>query len=661
MGGDLKDAIAALWARQRDEMIRRVDVVEGAIGALLESNLGEEQRAEAERDAHKIAGSAGSFGFPDASTHAREIELTLRRGPELADAPRLSELVLDIRRQFEVDPGGRAESSGLIDIRDFNADVLLIRGDRLKADEVRAELAGRGLHAAKAPDDPEVTLKARPPIALVDLSSPLAGQFMDAACKDGVRVIGLSADTSLEARVDFVRHGGQMLLSLDLEPAEIADALAATRERMRAERTRILVVDDDAALLELTAAILRNREMEVHTLSDPGGFWDSLEEIAPDLVLLDLDMPGFSGLELCQAVRADPRWRELPVLFVTARTGPDAVRAVFAAGADDYMTKPVVHEELIQRIDNRLERLRLVRALADRDSLTGLANRRKASEELERLCRLAKRYGQPLTVAILDLDNFKRINDDFGHDTGDEVLRRFGRRLGREFRGEDTVGRWGGEEFVVGMYGMPGMVAVERLRRLLDSWKGERFRGPDGRDFATTFTAGLAELPGSADSLDELLRAADEALYRGKAAGRSRVQPAGERGDVDVEQVDVAVVEDDVALVELLTHSLSTQDWSVRVLDDGPTAVGALASEPPLLSARLVLLDWDLPGLDGLAVLRRLRERGVLARTRVVMLTARGGESEMLEALELGATDHVTKPFSVPVLLEKIRHVVATR
>ncbi|HEX4735860.1 MAG TPA: response regulator, partial [Thermoleophilaceae bacterium] len=129
----------------------------------------------------------------------------------------------------------------------------------------------------------------------------------------------------------------------------------------------------------------------------------------------------------------------------------------------------------------------------------------------------------------------------------------------------------------------------------------------------------------------------------------------------DVDQVDIAVVEDDSALAELLTHSLSTQGWSVRVLDDGPTAVGALAGEPPLVRARLVLLDWDLPGLDGLAVLRRLRERGVLAQTKVVMLTARDSETEVLKALELGATDHVAKPFSVPVLLQKVRQVIGAR
>jgi diguanylate cyclase (GGDEF)-like protein len=325
------------------------------------------------------------------------------------------------------------------------------------------------------------------------------------------------------------------------------------------------------------------------------------------------------------------------------------------------VNKPVVEEELVQRIHNRLERIRLLRDLADRDALTGVANRRKSSEQLSRLERLAKRYSQPLTIAILDIDHFKKVNDSFGHDVGDEVLRQLGRHLTAEFRGEDVVGRWGGEEFVIGMYGMPGSLAVDRMRVLLDDWKRQRFPDHDGGEFGASFTVGIAELPSAADSFDDLLRLADEALYRGKAAGRSRVELAGDGDQRPAERVDVAIVEDDASLVELLTESLTEQGWSVRVLEDGSTAAGALASDPPLVHARLVLLDWDLPHIDGLGVLERLRERGVLGSSRVIMLTAHDEEADVVRALELGAADHVAKPFSLPILIQKVRHVLDGR
>jgi diguanylate cyclase (GGDEF)-like protein len=657
---ELDSAIAALWARQRDEMLNRVELVEHAVVALLEGELREDQRAEAERAAHKIAGAAGSFGFAAASEQARAIELQLRSGVSLEDGQRLAELVLEIRGDFDRDPqrGEDASAAG----GPPTVDVLIVGDEVLAARDLQADLTARGLRVGVAKDEGDVELRLNAATKVVDLSAPLAESFMNKLGDERhALVIGITADAALGARVDFARRGGHVLLSPDLTAREIADAVVAMREQQREKTAHVLLVDDDVAVLDLMATLLPAHGFEVTTLDDPSRFWQTLEAQNPDALVLDLEMPGFNGTELCRAVRADLRWSQLPVLFMTTRGDPESVRAVFAAGADDYMTKPVGEQELVQRIRNRLARVQALRDLADRDPLTGLANRRKASEQLARLERLSKRYGQPLTLAIVDLDHFKDVNDSFGHDIGDEVLRRLARRLELEFRGEDVVARWGGEEFLIGMYGMPGAMAVERLQRLLDDWQRERFKDRLGGFFGSTFTVGLAELPGAAESLDELQRAADEALYRAKAAGRSRIQAAGGRDEAEIAQVDIVVVEDDSALVALLTHSLSTQGWSVRALEDGPTAVGALASEPPLLEARLVLLDWDLPGLDGLAVLKRLRERGLLSHTRVVMLTARAGESEILKALELGAVDHVAKPFSVPVLLQKVRQLLAPR
>ena len=658
---DLRAAIAALWERQRGEMMRRVDAVEAAVEALGESRLEEDQRAEGERAAHKIAGAAGTFGFHDATEHGRSLELALRAGPELDDAQRLSALVRELRAAFDrgpqdADDPGADEAPGLGDL-----DVLVVGGERIDETQLRAEFVARGLSTAVARADVELARRAHAPIVVIDLSEAGSDEVLEAVAGDGACVIGLAAAATLEARVGFTRRGGRLLLPADLLPSDVADAVVAMREQIASEGTRILVVDDDPVVLEVTTTTLRRNGLDVVSLDDPDRFWQTLEATNPDVVLLDLEMPGYNGLELCGAVRADPRWSQLPVLFLTARREPEAVRAVFAAGADDYMTKPVVEEELIQRIQNRLERIRLLRDRADHDPLTGLANRRKASEQLQRLERLARRYGQPLSLAIVDLDHFKHVNDSYGHDTGDDVLRRLGHRLASEFRGEDVVGRWGGEEFLIGMYGMPAGQAVQRLRDFLGDWKRERFE--DGRKgaFATSFSAGIAELPSSSNKLTELQRLADDALYRAKAAGRSRVQLSGDRETGGAEQVDIALVEDDGALVDLLTQALSAEGWSVRAIDDGPTAVGALASEPPLLHARLVLLDWDLPGFDGVTVLRRLRERGVLSHTHVLMLTAREGEQEALEALELGAVDHVTKPFSVPVLIQKVRQITGRR
>jgi len=249
--------------------------------------------------------------------------------------------------------------------------------------------------------------------------------------------------------------------------------------------------------------------------------------VRPDMILLDVDMPGVTGVELCRVLRNDPRWATVPVLVLTARRDSESIERIFAAGADDHLAKPVIPGELVTRVRNRVERLALHRALAETDGLTGVQNRQASTQALERLLRLAARYEQPLALAMVDLDRFKQINDVHGHAAGDAVLRRFGTLLSESFRGEDVVGRWGGEEFVVGMYGMSGENARERLGDLLAALRAERFESGDGTDFGVAFSAGVARFPQDGDDLTALYGTADAMLYRAKAAGRAQVCVAG--------------------------------------------------------------------------------------------------------------------------------------
>lgn len=267
--------------------------------------------------------------------------------------------------------------------------------------------------------------------------------------------------------------------------------------------------------------------MQVHALSDPLSFWEVLEDVTPDLLVLDIDMPLISGIELCRVVRSDARWRMTPVLFLTAHQGPDVIRRVFDAGADDYVSKPIVGPEIVTRVKNRLERVRLLRNLAEVDSLTGVANRRKSSETMENYLRLAARFGQPLSFAVLDLDAFKQVNDAYGHATGDRVLASVAELLRVHFRGEDVVARWGGAEFSVGMYGMARSDGVRRLGEALETLRRMMFEAPDGSTFGVTFSAGVAQYPGDGNEFRSLYLAADEALARAKSGGRNRVAGAG--------------------------------------------------------------------------------------------------------------------------------------
>lgn len=665
--GALGAAVAGVWQRFREPVLRRVDSLEAAAMAVLEGRLEADTRRDAEREAHKLAGSVGTFGFGEASRLSREAE-TLLAGPgalDQADALRLADLAVAIRRELTADPVAPA---GLDDPPEGRTEdargplLLIVDEDREMAERLAMEASGRGMRTAIAHGAAEAQscLTRRPDAAVLGLA-PTDGalELLRALSEQqpAVPTIVLTGSDDFADRVEVARHGGRGFLRKPQPPARVVDAVEPLLRRAR-ERETVLAVDDDPSILEGVRQVLSS-EAEVRTLQDPLGFWEALESASPDLVLLDVDMPSVSGLELCRVLRNDPRWQSVPIVFLTARTDAHTVARVFAAGADDFVAKPFVGPELAARIRNRLERVRLQRSMAETDPLTGVANRRGSEEVLERLLRLAAAQDEPFALGVVDLDLFKAVNDQRGHAAGDEVLARVGRLLQKRFRSEDVVARWGGEEFVVGMYGMDRADGVQRLAEALEVLREERFH-TGGEVFSITMSGGVADFPTDGRDLPTLYRAADAALYQAKSAGRDRIVPSGwrpEHGE-GPRAVDVLVVEDDPAIARLLQHALETRGYRHEWVSSGERAAAMLTGESPELRARAVLLDVDLPGLDGHGVLRRLAEARLLDRTRVIMLTVRTHEAEVVRALELGAWDHVSKPFSVPVLLQRIRRAL---
>jgi diguanylate cyclase (GGDEF)-like protein len=479
--------------------------------------------------------------------------------------------------------------------------------------------------------------------------------------RHGTAVVGLippGAGTS--ARVAALQAGARLLL--DVAPgspaaaARIADAVASLMADRENVLPRLLAVDDDDAVLVAVQQLLEGA-VQVDTLSEPERFWSELGRVQPDLVLLDVDMPGVSGLELCRLVRADPRWNQLPVVFLSGVINADTAREVYAVGADDFVNKRVLGPELQARVASRLERTRLYRQLADTDPLTGLANRRRLERDLDRLQQLVDRYGSSLSFAVVDVDHFKRVNDQYGHAVGDEVLRRLAGHLRSAFRGEDTVARIGGEEFVVAMLGMRREDAVERLARVLDAFAATP-QHVQGESVTVAASAGVAEHKRDGVGFESLYQAADRALRVAKVSGRGRVLPAGVDRSAETNDIDIAIVEDDEILAELLRHTLTVAGFRCTVLRDGPQAVDRLTDPDAPLRASVVLLDVDLPGHNGSDVLHALRAAGVTSRTKVVVMSARSTEAATIRALHAGATDRVAKPFSVPVLVAKLRRLV---
>lgn len=300
---------------------------------------------------------------------------------------------------------------------------------------------------------------------------------------------------------------------------------SSVRRRNRPSAAKLLIVDDDAALLSLLQSLLEDWGFQIRLLDNPQQFWTEMEQFAPDMVLLDIEMPNTSGFDLCQQLRDEPRWSELPILFLSAHTEADTIQRVFSVGADDYIRKPIVAAELMARVISWLERSRDRRLKAEVDGLTGVSNRQKSEQEITRLLSLAERYEQPLCLAVIDIDGFKQVNSEFGHAVGDRILRHFGACLRSSFRCEDVVARWGGEEFIVGLYGVDCKAGERCLRKFRQKWARVCETHSDIKTHIT-FSVGVATYPQDAASLQELHQAADKRLQTKKCAFDQTVLPS---------------------------------------------------------------------------------------------------------------------------------------
>jgi two-component system, cell cycle response regulator len=292
----------------------------------------------------------------------------------------------------------------------------------------------------------------------------------------------------------------------------------------------VLIADDSLVIRAVVRAHLEEKGYTVEEAVDGIAAVERCTAVRPDVVLLDIEMPGLDGYEVLARLKADPEVRDIPVVFLTSRGGMADVVAGLDAGAHDYLRKPFEPPELVARVaaaaqvKKLQDELRQRNAELDRvsrtDGLTGLFNRRHLDEALLHQYSASRRNRTPVSVLLLDIDHFKNVNDTYGHPAGDQVLQEFARRLQHEVRLEDITGRWGGEEFLVILPGADprsaGIVA-ERIRLATA-------RAPvvvDGAQIPFTVSGGYAT--GPLDIPDEQVSRADAALYEAKLAGRNRM------------------------------------------------------------------------------------------------------------------------------------------
>lgn len=526
----IEPARAAIWERYKHNYSDRITTLEQAIATLEQGKLTQELGQQARRSAHLLIGSLASFGFTEASKICRQIEQIFRAGVESSlEARHLAQLVVALRQELELQALAR-EPHEQIATAGQQPRLLIIDNDAQLGEQLISEATIWGIQAlvTDLTEARSAIAQNCPDVVLLDLcdNSAESGLNLLAELTTSNRhlpVLVLAAQDDFANRIEVARLGGQIFLPKPVVPASVLAAVTQVLKQSEIVEAKILIVDDDPQMLDILCTILEPWGFKLALVDNPQHFWETLEQYNPELLILDVEMPELSGIDLCQVVRNDPQWCELPVLFLSVHNDAQTVNQVFTAGADDYVNKPILGPELIARVLNRLERTQILHKLAETDILTGVANRRKAIQELNRLLRLAKRQSQPLCFVILDLDRFKLVNDQHGHEAGDRVLSRFGALLKQIFRSEDVVARWGGEEFVVGLYGATRQQTMARLTELLEIMHQQEFTGASGEKFRVSFSGGIAQYPEDGADLQALYRSADAALYQAKTGGRGQV------------------------------------------------------------------------------------------------------------------------------------------
>ena len=309
----------------------------------------------------------------------------------------------------------------------------------------------------------------------------------------------------------------------------------ADKERGRA----VLIAEDDAVFRRVLGAWLEKWGYTVTVTSDGQQAWEVLQkEDAPKLAILDWMMPGMYGTELCRKTRAMTGTPYRYLLLLTAKTEKQDVIAGLEAGADDYLSKPFDSNELRARLrvgqrildlqDQLITAQDALRFQATHDSLTGLLNHGALLDTLHRELERAKRMQTALGVIMVDLDHFKNVNDTLGYLAGDEVLHAVAQRLVTAVRAYDSVGRSGGEEFIVLAPGCAPPELITQAERMRAMIAGDQFSTSAGqiRLTASFGVAGVSVMAGDNRERDSLLSAADGALYQAKAKGRNRVESA---------------------------------------------------------------------------------------------------------------------------------------
>jgi diguanylate cyclase (GGDEF)-like protein len=372
------------------------------------------------------------------------------------------------------------------------------------------------------PEDKPLAVLFIPSRAMTDKDEFTCISSVRASCPAS-QLIHLGAESAIEPIVTLMRAGIDMTIPAEEQPSTVINCVLDLVQTNEQEQYRVLIVEDSRVAVHLIQRTLAEHGIATQAIGDPASLLAAVDSYQPDLILMDMYMPNFNGVEATRVLRQMAAHRSLPVVYLSGESDVGMQVEALRLGGDQFLIKPFNPVLLAAVVKTRIERFRETRRSTHLDGLTGLLNHTATKSRLQLMVDKTA-HNEKLTLAMIDIDHFKAVNDTYGHPVGDQVIRALAWLLKGRLRSKDLIGRCGGEEFMVALPGVGLKQAISVIDRIRADFGALPHAHPGGALYST-FSAGLATFP-MVDNAAGLTEAADTALLQAKRLGRNRVEQA---------------------------------------------------------------------------------------------------------------------------------------
>ena len=537
-----EEKIATARANYASELAQSWQELSLAVSRTQKEPDNNDVRNEAVHLAHKIRGTAGSIGFTRVGNAAGKIE-DLLRGLDptdtlrevmwteifraLADGETAVRKILDRVKEPSARTDGQAASKVLLIANEdqFRSKVQSLQTDWPVEIELTESPAGALQKARRMAFDATVfDLQAIGKDKLVELAKEIREVPGHEALPLGV----ICRDPGLLSPIDLAYIGTSALL-IQPEPADKEDLEAVVDKLLscrQLQKPRILSVDDDEVLTKFISTILSAEGMLVSPLNKPILIMETMEQFKPDLVLLDVIMPGLSGYDVCRMLRANETWETVPIVFLTSKSDKEGRAAAYQAGGNDFLSKPVLAEELITRVKAQLHTATALKRKPAKDELTGAISSNDFITSAKGMLEHAQENQLAMTFCLLTLDDFVRLTFAHKWSSAQAALATLGKLIHSRFKAEDLRGRLGEDTFILAFLDESVETIGQSMQKLLEEFADIKLPSETMGTFKTTFSAGLAQFPNDGNTIEELLNTANERMLSGKLERRGVIAPA---------------------------------------------------------------------------------------------------------------------------------------